>query len=125
MLLISSPCHLHTLILLHLLSLPVYHGFIKSLHLNSQPELCLELPIHKLPTDSEPLQLHHKGPLTQAKLNGDLSTAVSSSCIWISAPTSYLLFTYSCNTCLLSVSDNMKSSRNIAASSSYDGKDGH
>lgn len=24
---------------------PVYHGFIKCLHLNSQPELCLELPI--------------------------------------------------------------------------------
>lgn len=117
MLLISPPCHLHTLILLHLLSslstMVSSTAYILIASLNSV--LSFQ---SKSPTDSEPLQLHHMlGPPAHAKLNGDLPTELSPLPVSDLSPNIIPLFTYSCSPCLLSVcvSDNLKSSRNITA----------
>ena len=84
MLLISSPCHLHTLILLHLLSslstMVSSNAYILIANLNSV--LSFQ---SKFPADSEPLQLHHmRGPPTPATHSNTwpFHWTASSSCIW-------------------------------------------
>lgn len=117
MLLISSPCHLYTLILLYFLS--SLSTMVSSTAYILIASLSSVLSFQsKFPTDSEPLQLRHMlGPPAHAILNDDLSTELSPLPVSDVSPNITPLFTYSCSTCLLSicVSDNLKSSRNITA----------
>ena len=69
---------------------PVYHGFIKSLHLNSQPELCLELPIQIANWQWTSPTTSYAGPSNTGKTEWWPFHCCLLFLYLISAPTSYL-----------------------------------
>ena len=61
----------------------VYHGFINRLHLNSQPELCLELPIQISNWQWTSPTMSYAGPSSTSNAEWrPFHWTVSSSCIW-------------------------------------------